>query len=93
MKGSIEVSVKYDLGHIYKENWAYEDMYCTHCGKKGYVYSEQSEGDYYQGCMYICISCGATANEPRMYPSENNLDEQRITQIKNSIDNSKMEQL
>lgn len=77
-----KIEVKYGT-NCYPETWALEeDMYCTNCGKQNTVWSNQGEGDYYHGCQYLCLDCGATAHEPRMWVSNQDYDLQRLAQLR-----------
>lgn len=70
MKEVKETTVKYPRGHSRTSKWAREDMFCSYCGVKGKVWSEQGCGDYYDGNRYVCTNCGSTAYEPMMYPEK-----------------------
>lgn len=79
------IKVKYKLGHSYKEDWEWKNLFCPNCGKKS-VWEEQSGGDYYVGVQYLCILCKATFNLPSYVDiSDNWQDKQRIEAIKAHI--------
>jgi len=78
----IEIEVKYEAGHSYKENWDVENnVHCPACGKKP-VWLNQGEGDYYEGAEYLCIACGTSFTLPTFNKDMNWQKEQRLEAIR-----------
>jgi hypothetical protein len=76
--------VKYEAGHTYRETWTHnKDIHCPACGKRT-IWTEQSDGDYYQGPSSICISpgCGATFTMPSFSILQSNEDKQRLDALR-----------
>lgn len=54
----IDKRIKIKIGS-YEQAWEnMPETYCPECGKQS-VWSEDDEGDYYDGPQYICCACGA----------------------------------
>lgn len=54
----IKLTVKYEAGHSYDEEWEQLYMHCPNCGKHE-VWHSTDDGDYYVGEKYMCRKCGA----------------------------------
>jgi hypothetical protein len=54
----INVEIKYELGHTYKEQWAPSGYCCPSCGGRQ-TWEEQGVGDYEQGSQFLCAECEA----------------------------------
>ena len=77
----MKVSVKYNAGHTIESEWLNTNIYCPNCGKKE-VWRENDGGDYYLGESYLCISCEHGFNEPNISYCIDELDKQRLEQLK-----------
>lgn len=63
---SVNLDVRYELGHSYHERWHRTDLFCPSCGKQT-VWDEDGMGDIEMGPRYLC-ECGASFyshNEPQ----------------------------
>ena len=62
-------------------------MYCSHCGVKDKMYSDQLNDDYYQGEYFYCLSCNSRGQgSPAMSPVlENSEDMEIIEHLKGLI--------
>lgn len=55
------ISILYEAGHAYQEDWEVDCFFCPVCGKKS-LCVEQGFGDYYEGNEHFCRSCGCHFN-------------------------------
>ena len=65
MKKSVEVAVKYSLGHTIKSTFVLSDLHCPHCGKRS-VWIEEGAGDFYEGSTHLCRNCRSHFSLPRL---------------------------
>lgn len=74
------IEVKYERGHTYTEIWVKTDYFCPHCSIKE-VFVEDSDGDYYVGPTFFCVSCMGSFHLP-YNPTDNWQDLQRQEQLR-----------
>ena len=82
----IEITVKYQAGHSYKEIWKASDYFCPYCGSRK-TFDETGEGDYYLGTQSICIDCDSSFYIPAggkilLERGYSKADFQRLTTLK-----------
>ena len=80
----VTVSVKYEAGHSYLEDWVKTEYYCPHCGKQE-VWDEDSGGDHYVGTRLTCVSCAAGFRMPESADATDWQTQQRIEAIKGTV--------
>lgn len=70
--------------HHYIEEFEKCDLFCPNCGVRS-VWQEQSQGDYYLGETFICISCDHdfSIQGPSASSEQNQL--KRIVQLKSGV--------
>ena len=71
------------ISHSYQETWIPDEMFCPNCGKKGNVWVQNSEGDYYVGPLFLCTACSAewTIQGPNTFRGNKQV-EQRLKHLR-----------
>lgn len=83
LKIMLKFKVKYESGHTHFETWEIEpNFFCPNCGAKE-VWSNNDDGDYYEGNDYLCKSCGTLWTMPTF--KINNEKDWQVTQRLNAI--------
>jgi transposase-like protein len=77
----VQVTVKYEAGHSYRQQWGPTEHHCPGCGAKD-VWSELGVGDYYVGAEFLCRVCGASFTMQYGGPNNNWQDQQRLAAIR-----------
>ena len=89
---TVSLSVKYEAGHSYNEQWEKSDYFCPRCGAGDSEWFQAScGGDYYVGETHLCLKCEAhfyLPTDPRAQP-ENWQDKQRLEAIRAVLDTTK----
>ena len=87
----VNVTVKYDAGHLSSSKWKQGNLYCINCGNQS-VWEEQSEGDYYVGPENLCLVCGATFTHQFSGVKNDGTRDQIMNQIKSHLTNGEADQ-